>query len=130
VDCMAAVLARTVETERGLAGFALVRATEGLVMRPPAEAWDNEAVSARGQAGAAILSERLRLVDNDLVVRVRTMPDSPYWTRAMTRGIALAEALRRSGYPHDVAVLGSAEPSPPGSAEVELVLRPARAGVR
>lgn len=130
VDYMAALLANTVAGERGLRGFGLERAQEGLVIRPPAEAWENDAVSARGQAGTSALAERLRLVDNELVVRVRTMPDSPFWTRAMTRGIALAEAFRNAGYPHALAVLGATEPSPPGSVEVELVLRPARAGAR
>jgi chemotaxis protein MotB len=130
VDYMTALLANTVASERGLAGFALARTAEGLAIRPPPGVWENDAVSARGRAAAALLAERLRLVDNDLVVRVRTMPDSPDWIRAMTRGIALADEFRRAGYPRDSAVLGAIEPAPPGSAEVELVLRPPRAGAR
>jgi chemotaxis protein MotB len=130
VDYMAALLANTVANEWPLTGFALARTTEGLTIRPPAEAWQNDEISPRGRAAAAVLAERLRLIENDLVVRVRVLPENPGWARAMTRGMALAEGLRQAGYPRDTAVLGSIEPSAPGSAEVELVLRPARMGTQ
>lgn len=130
VDYMAALLANTVASERDLAGYIAVRGAEGLVLRPPVAAWEGDALSARGRAGAAALAERLRLVDNEVVVRVRTGPQSADWARAMGRGLALAQALRGAAYPRDVAVLGAGDMGSSDSGAVEIVLRPARAGAR
>ncbi|MCC7045355.1 MAG: hypothetical protein IT562_01460 [Alphaproteobacteria bacterium] len=130
VDYMAALLANTVANERPLSGFALARTKEGLAIRPPADAWQDEGISPAGQAAAGVLAERLRLVENELVVHVDGAPSGAGWARAMKRGIALAEAMRRGGYPRDLAVLAADNVRPAGSAEVELVLRPARAGAR
>ncbi|MCC6471169.1 MAG: flagellar motor protein MotB [Alphaproteobacteria bacterium] len=125
VDYMAVLLANTVARERALAGFALARTAEGLAIRPPADVWQGDGVGPAGQAAAAMLAERLRLVENELIVRVGVAPDSAGWARAMLRGVALADGLRRGGYPRAIAVLGSAAERPPGGAEVELMLRPA-----
>ena len=128
IDYMAALMAGTLAADRSLAGVTLQRTTEGLAIRLPATAYQKDGVSAAGRLALRAIVERLRLVDNALVVRVQVSPDAPAWPSAMARGLALSRALAELGYPRAVAVLGGIEPALAPIDDLELVLRPARAG--
>ena len=61
-------------------------------------------------------------------MRVNLSPDSPGWHAAMAHGLVLSETLRELGFPRPVPVLGGIELTIAPIDELELVLRPARAG--
>lgn len=128
VDYMAALMAGTLAADRMLAGVTQQRTTEGLAIRLPSTAFDKAGISPSGRLALGTIVERLRLVGNELVVRVHLSPDSPGWPAAMAHGLALSETLRELGFPRPVPVLGGIEPSIAPIDELELVLRPARAG--
>lgn len=131
VDYMAALLAGTVASDASLAGVVLQRTTEGLTIRLPATAFVDDGMTAAGRIAARALVERLRLVENELVLRVRATPQSPGWSRAMLRGFALVQAMREFGLTREMAILGGLEGQPVfvgQGADIEIVLRPARAG--
>lgn len=128
VDYMAALMAGTLAGDRTLAGVMQQRTTEGLAIRLPSTAFDKSGVSPSGRAALAVIVDRFRLVGNELVVRVLVSPDSPGWASAKARGLALSQSLAELGFPRPVAVLGGIEATIAPIDELELVLRPARAG--
>lgn len=128
VDYMAALMAGTLAGDRAMAGVMQQRTAEGLAIRLPSSAFEKHEVSPSGRAALAAIAERLRLVDNELVVRVQVSPESPGWPAAMARGLAVSQALASLGFPRPVAVLGGIEASVAPIDELELVLRPGRAG--
>lgn len=128
VDYMAALMAGTIASDRALAGVMQQRTTEGLAIRLPSTAFDKNGVSPAGRAALGAIVERLRLVGNELIVRVQVSPEAPAWPAAMARGLALSQTLSALGFPRPVAVLGGIEAMTAPIEELELVLRPARAG--
>jgi len=143
VDYIAGLLAGVVAREPALAGYTLSRTPEGLAIRPTSLLWQDgggaPAIGPLGRAALGLLADRLRLVDNTLVVRVRAplagvdaeagadVANGDGWVEAMARGLALADALREAGIGRQTPVLGMAA-SGPHDGGVDLLLRPPREG--
>ncbi|MCK6453356.1 MAG: flagellar motor protein MotB [Alphaproteobacteria bacterium] len=138
VDYLAGLLAGVVARQPALAGYRLERTPEGLSIRPTLLLWQevggaplSPRIGPLGQAALALLADRLRLVENTLVVRVRAPLDGDRgadpWTEAMARGVALAEGLRAAGIGRDIPVMGFLA-ADADDAGIDLLLRPPRAG--
>lgn len=135
VDYLAGLLSGMLDREPALAGYGLARGEDGLAIRPTSILWQEAAGNAAaapaigklGRAALALLVDRLRLVDNTVVVRVRASSDAGAWNRAMARGLALADALAEAGLGREAPVLATFA----GGGEdegVALLVRPPREG--
>jgi chemotaxis protein MotB len=131
VDYLAGLLGGMLVKEPALAGYTLNRTHEGLAIHPTSLLWQDgvkaPVIAPLGKAALALLVDRLRLVENTLVVRVHAPTDAEGWADAMQRGLALADALRDAGIGRETPVLAM----PAANARdvgVTLLLRSAREG--
>lgn len=131
VGYLAGLFAGMIAREPALAGYTLAHTDEGLTIRPTTLLWQDReaAVAPLGRAALTMLVDRLRLVENTLIVRVHAPLDDDAFARHMRRGLALADALREAGIGRETPVLavGVADANDAG---VSLLLRPPREGGR
>ena len=106
VGYIAGLLGGLITREPALAGYTLERTDDGLIIRPTSILWaDSGKIAPLGGAALNLLADRLRLVENTLVVRVRAPSDAESWTRAMARGLSLADGLKDAGVARAPAVM-------------------------
>lgn len=113
LDYLASVIGQALRADAGLAGGRVARLEDQLVISLPGDllfAPDQTLLSERAAVAVFRLGGMLRNIDNEIVVQGFSGPDPALregvWELSLGRAVAVANALRRSGYTGDIPVYG------------------------
>ncbi len=113
LDYLASVLGQAIRADAGLAGGKVVRLEDQVVISLPGDllfAPSQTQLSERAGVAVFRLGGMLRNIDNEIGVQGFSAPDATIrdgvWEQSLGRAVAVANALRRSGYTGDIPVYG------------------------